>query len=106
MGLKCHTHFFRNMEHGTISIRPSCGVEISFNPERDVKAMLKKIKLFWPVIVSVAATVTAFGQTPPTLELHLFAGVNITGAAGGGGAGRGAAGGARAGAGAGRAEGQ
>jgi len=42
--------------------------------------MLKKIKLF--VIVSVAATVSAFGQTPPTLDLHLFAGVNITGATG------------------------
>ena len=42
--------------------------------------MLKKIKLF--VIVNVAATVSAFGQTPPTLDLHLFAGVNITGTTG------------------------
>ena len=45
--------------------------------------MLKKTKLFWTVIASVTATISAFGQTPPTLDLHLFAGVNITGTTGG-----------------------
>jgi formylglycine-generating enzyme required for sulfatase activity len=45
--------------------------------------MLKKTKLFWAVIASVTATISAFGQTPPTLDLHLFAGVNIIGTTGG-----------------------
>ena len=44
--------------------------------------MLKNIKLFWAVIASVAATISAVGQTSPTLDLHLFAGVNITGTTG------------------------
>ena len=44
--------------------------------------MLNKIKKSWAVIVSAAVTISAFGQTPPTLDLHLFAGVNISGTTG------------------------
>ena len=44
--------------------------------------MFKQIKFYWILIVSAVATFPAFAQTPPTLDLHLFAGVNITGTTG------------------------
>lgn len=44
--------------------------------------MLKKMIFFWAAVASAVATISAFGQTSPTLNLHLFAGVNITGTTG------------------------
>ena len=39
-------------------------------------------KILWIVISSAVLAFPAFAQTPPTLDLHLFAGVNITGTTG------------------------
>jgi formylglycine-generating enzyme required for sulfatase activity len=45
--------------------------------------MSKKIILYcWAGISSLILATSAFAQVPPTLDLHLFAGVNITGATG------------------------
>jgi formylglycine-generating enzyme required for sulfatase activity len=43
--------------------------------------MHKQIKFYWIVIISAMAF-PAFAQTPASLDLHLFAGVNIVGATG------------------------
>jgi formylglycine-generating enzyme required for sulfatase activity len=43
--------------------------------------MFKQIKFYWIAII-IVTTFPAFAQTPPTLDLHLFAGVNITGTTG------------------------
>jgi formylglycine-generating enzyme required for sulfatase activity len=47
-----------------------------------IKIMLNKIKSIPAVIASVLAMTPAHAQTPPTLDLHLFAGVNIIGPTG------------------------
>jgi formylglycine-generating enzyme required for sulfatase activity len=45
--------------------------------------MLKKtLFYYWIALINAVAALPALAQTPPTLDLHLFAGVNITGTTG------------------------